>query len=215
AKRKEKKKQLDGTHKGDEVPAHTPSRAVGTTTTSVSDKTANDECCGQQQGPWVVRSTDRVPTTASSERRRQPGELESRLSEFQKTVIIRDKSAASNSEQASDAQVTRSRQAAAGSSSVVSGRKRQSWAMERNSVKRFLKKVPMLPSLEPVPVPEAQDVQLKPILRKRSAYKGGPVNLKSLPKPLGSKPAKRKTRTLIGRHAGPSFTGTPSTSIKL
>ncbi|KAJ2801714.1 hypothetical protein H4R20_003569 [Coemansia guatemalensis] len=35
AKRKEKKKQLDGTHKGNEVPAHTPSCAPGTTTTSV------------------------------------------------------------------------------------------------------------------------------------------------------------------------------------
>ncbi|KAJ2083476.1 hypothetical protein H4R24_000749 [Coemansia sp. RSA 988] len=215
AKRKEKQNQLNSARKEDKIAGHASSYAADSPTASVPNKTANDEQCGQQQGMWVVRSTSKTPTIASNKKHQQPGELDSRLAQFEKTVIIRDKSVADSSEQVKGAQTTPSSHSVAGGSLTVSGRKRQSWAMERNSVKRFLKKVPMLPSLEPVLMPEAQDVQLKPILRKRSAYKSEPVNLQSLPKPLKSQLAKRRNQTHIGRHPISLFNGKPSIGIKV
>ncbi|PIA14432.1 Nop52-domain-containing protein [Coemansia reversa NRRL 1564] len=217
-KRKEKKSQPDGTHKGDKVPVRISSRAAESSTKFNSDNTANEERHSQQQGLWVVRSTDGTPTTKSSETRQWTGEPVSRLAEFEKTIIVRDKSAAvGNIEQTNGARLTPSSRTLAGGGSAVSGKKRQSWAMERNSVKRFLKKVPMLPSLEPVPVPEAQDVKLKPILRKRSAYGSEPAKLqRPLLKPLVPKSTKRKSQVFIGHHSSssPSASGASSATIK-
>ncbi|KAJ2617763.1 hypothetical protein H4S08_000143 [Coemansia sp. RSA 1365] len=216
AKRKEKKNQLDSTHKGGETPVRISSHIAEPSMQFDSDNTANDERHGQQQGLWVVRSTDGAPATVSNEKRQCKGEPGSRLAEFEKTIIVRDKTAAVGStEQTNGARLVCSNRTLAGSGSAVSGKKRQSWAMERNSVKRFLKKVPMLPSLEPVPVPEAQDVQLKPILRKRSAYGSEPASLqRPLLKPLGPKSMKRKGQTLNGRHSSSSPSGASSAAIK-
>ncbi|KAJ2162349.1 hypothetical protein GGF46_000713 [Coemansia sp. RSA 552] len=136
-----------------------------------------------ERSPWVVRERSSASGARRSVASEKPASL---LAEMDRNVVVRDKSAA-HTEKAPRAK----RRAA-------NGGKRLTWALEQNSVKRFLKKVPMLPS--PAPVEPGQSVQLRPALRKRSAYgEGGREEDKSPLKPVMGAQTK-KARVSVNGH---------------
>ncbi|KAJ2764566.1 hypothetical protein IWQ57_005122 [Coemansia nantahalensis] len=133
-------------------------------------------------GAWVVRDKG---AGGSSRRPSQPDSAASLLSETEKTIVVRDRVRGPEGSRP------------AGSSAAAAGghgKRKLTWALEHNSVKQFLKKVPMLPS--PAPVPEERPALPKPVLRKKSAY-----GRCDLPLPPAQPPAKRAARPGVRRRA--------------
>ncbi|KAJ1934549.1 hypothetical protein FBU59_005664, partial [Linderina macrospora] len=106
---------------------------------------------------WVVRDK---PAKSTPKRKLQEE------SEF----VVKEKVAAKPAKQAKVAKQAEPIKAAAASTngSASPEKKKLKWALERNSVKRFQKKVPLLAMAEPVVTPPG--VKLKSALRKESAY---------------------------------------------
>ncbi|KAJ1806150.1 hypothetical protein LPJ75_005125, partial [Coemansia sp. RSA 2598] len=132
---------------------------------------------------WVVRdkALSAAANSPSGGAKRRRDSDQSLLAEALKNIVVKDKAAsaastpskrpsAANGKHVPSAsnKTQESKSESQNSAKLASDKKRLTWALERNSVKRFLKKVPMLPSTEEVStVPEHQ---LKPVLRKQSAY---------------------------------------------
>ncbi|KAJ2712229.1 hypothetical protein H4R19_002865 [Coemansia spiralis] len=123
---------------------------------------------------WVVRDQG---AAGSGQRLGQTDGAASLLSDMEKTIVVRDRVAGpKESSQPPDSKATEANSG--------NGKQRLRWSLERNSVKRFLKKVPMLPS--PAPNPADLPATPKSALRKKSAY--GKCDL---PLPPAQPPAKR------------------------
>ncbi|KAJ2399248.1 hypothetical protein GGI10_006442, partial [Coemansia sp. RSA 2530] len=138
-------------------------------TTAATDKGSNG-CQGDEGGAWVVcNKDDSIAPKRKSVGKALPAE------QFNESFVVQDKPKAPEG-----AKLSNGKRKIEGASSSLQGKqaakdtvqssdkKRLTWALERNSVKRFLKKVPMLPS--PTQVSSTPDSDLKPALRKVSAY---------------------------------------------
>ncbi|KAJ2017198.1 hypothetical protein GGI14_003142 [Coemansia sp. S680] len=161
---------------------------------------------GDEDSAWVVCRKDDI---AALKRRRageallseQPGE----------SFVVKDKLAvegdklANGKSKAESAPSTPQGKQVASDGGQSSDKKRLTWALERNSVKRFLKKVPMLPS--PTQVSSAPDSDLKPALRKVSAYLDESPIVQSPLKPLKVKGAKPERRVSVNGHASTPLRG--------
>ncbi|KAJ1721650.1 hypothetical protein LPJ61_006015, partial [Coemansia biformis] len=175
ANKKGQQKQRPQAASADEAPMLVP---ISSSAAPTGAPAANG-CTGRRSsspGPWVVRDKDPVGAVAGAQGRSQPEGLTSLLSAIDKLVIVRDKAPALVSGAAPGPRAAPSGKAATATRSGRGGR-RLMWALEQNSVKRFLKKVPMLPS--PEPTPGATHMLPKPVLRKDSAY--GKCDLPLLP----------------------------------
>ncbi|KAJ1961830.1 hypothetical protein GGI12_003028 [Dipsacomyces acuminosporus] len=168
-------------------------------------------------GAWVVSDKKASIPTSNGQKRRRDGQP-SLLAEIEQTIVVKSKKPADSTSVStpakkikgtSDVHVTPKNKAAkdAANGKSSSEKKRLTWALERNSVKRFLKKVPMLPSAEPVSV--TPEPKLKSALRKESAYGGASDAAKSPVKPLLRTPTKQEKRVTVNGHAS-----TPAKSKK-
>ncbi|KAI8324822.1 Nop52-domain-containing protein [Martensiomyces pterosporus] len=183
--------------------------------TNVSASATNGGAAAKDSA-WVVRDKSKKaqnkPSSAVSngqQKRRRESEP-SLLAEAEMSIVVKDKkpqaptaasTPAKKTKVNGDTQTTPKNKAAAhkdGKSS--SEKKRLTWALERNSVKRFLKKVPMLPSAEPA-LATPPDLKLKSALRKESAYSDAPSTPKSPLKPLLRTPTKQENRVSVNGHA--------------
>ncbi|KAJ2890191.1 hypothetical protein GGI21_006263, partial [Coemansia aciculifera] len=165
---------------------------------------------GSEDGAWVVRSKGSVAASAAQKRRREAESLMP-LEESGELFVVKDKPKATSdgagiANGASKAKgvlsTPPSKQVASESGERSSEKKRLTWALERNSTKRFLKRVPMLPS--PTQATSTPDSDLKPALRKVSAY------LDVLPaaqSPLKALKAKADRRVSVNGHASTPVRG--------
>ncbi|KAJ2558342.1 hypothetical protein EV175_000838 [Coemansia sp. RSA 1933] len=129
---------------------------------------------------WTVARKDSNSGISSSILKRKKGSEQSLLSEIEKTIVVKEKS--QNGAVTSSA--NRENGAPVSKMAAKAKKKRLSWGLDNNLTKHFLTKVPMLPSFEPV-VAVTDGPNLKPVLRKTSAYKDHPATDDSaLPIPL-------------------------------
>ncbi|KAJ2084363.1 hypothetical protein GGI09_007272 [Coemansia sp. S100] len=161
---------------------------------------------GDEDSAWVVCRKD----DGAALKRRRAGEA--LLSEQPgESFVVKDKLAAEGEKlangksKAESAPSTPQGRQATSDGGQSSDKKRLTWALERNSVKRFLKKVPMLPS--PTQVSSAPDSDLKPALRKVSAYLDESPIVQSPLKPLKVKGAKPERRVSVNGHASTPLRG--------
>ncbi|KAJ2687899.1 hypothetical protein IWW39_002590 [Coemansia spiralis] len=172
-------------------------------TTAATDKGSNG-CQGDEGGAWVVCNKD----GSIAPKRKSVGEALP-AEQFNESFVVQDKPKAPEG-----AKLSNGKRKTEGASSSLQGKqtakdtvqssdkKRLTWALERNSVKRFLKKVPMLPS--PTQVSSTPDSDLKPALRKVSAYVDESPVAQSPLKPLKVKPERRVS---VNGHASTPLRG--------
>ncbi|KAJ1991820.1 hypothetical protein GGI26_003714 [Coemansia sp. RSA 1358] len=156
-----------------------------------------------ENGEWIVSKKDSKAFGINSTQKRKRASGASLLSETEASLVVREKHQTAAEGKASSAKKTlalkenksnsgtlNTTDVAGSSQSAISTpeKKRLSWALDRNLTKRFITKVPMLPSLEPLTI--ASETDLKPALRKVSAYADSPsaAEENALLKPL--KPVK-------------------------
>ncbi|KAJ2537523.1 hypothetical protein IWW35_006535, partial [Coemansia sp. RSA 1878] len=200
AKRKEKQ-QTNKSSKQEDVPQLVPiattEPARESTPTSVSASTAGDTSA------WVVR--DKRNGVKRPDNTKQIHDIASLslLAETEKTIVVRNKPAMVATpvpaRSKSNQRTTPENKNSANGSSDSGKKKRLGWALERNSVKRFLKKVPMLPSPEPISAAK-QTVQLRSALRKDSAYGNGPLDSQPPLIPAQVTPTQKKRRVSVNGH---------------
>ncbi|KAJ1724321.1 hypothetical protein LPJ53_001404 [Coemansia erecta] len=177
------------------------------------------------EGEWVVRSkiSSSSPLSTNGAKRRRSSD-QSLLAEALKKIVVKDKVASpapSGADGLSGSTPAKRKGAALletpqktptnkpgngiiGSASS-SSKKRLAWALERNSVKRFSKQVPMLPSTEEVSTTPMSS--LKPALRKQSAYKDVPILEVPALTPLTSTPTKAQRKAGANGHQGTPVRG--------
>ncbi|KAJ2064240.1 hypothetical protein GGI17_001125 [Coemansia sp. S146] len=162
---------------------------------------------GSEDSAWVVCSKG----DGTAFKRRKAGEtlFSEQPSE---SFVVKDKleavegdKLANGKSKAESAPSTPQGKQAANDNGQSSDKKRLTWALERNSVKRFLKKVPMLPS--PTQVSSTPDSDLKPALRKVSAYLDESPIAQSPLKPLKVKGVKPERRVSVNGHASTPLRG--------
>ncbi|KAJ2584218.1 hypothetical protein IWW49_005067, partial [Coemansia sp. RSA 1797] len=200
AKRKEKQ-QTNKSSKQEDIPQLVPiattEPARESTPTSVSASTAGDTSA------WVVR--DKRNGVKRPDNTKQIHDIASLslLAETEKTIVVRNKPAMVATpvpaRSKSNQRTTPENKNSANGSSDSGKKKRLGWALERNSVKRFLKKVPMLPSPEPTSAAK-QTVQLRSALRKDSAYGNGPLDSQPPLIPAQVTPTQKKRRVSVNGH---------------
>ncbi|KAI7829180.1 nucleolar protein,Nop52-domain-containing protein [Kickxella alabastrina] len=159
---------------------------------------------------WEIqdRSTKVAPEAPSSGVKRRRNSDQTMLAEALKNIVVHDRVAAvpALAPVAASAKPTKGKAGAASNTPVAkdepvangkairSDKKKLTWALERNTVKRFLKKVPMLPSTDSTPItPE----NVKPALRKQSAYSDEPDASASPLKPVQQKQPKKEIQIVI------------------
>ncbi|KAJ1896323.1 hypothetical protein LPJ66_004061 [Kickxella alabastrina] len=159
---------------------------------------------------WEIqdRSTKAAPEAPSSGVKRRRNSDQTMLAEALKNIVVQDRVAAVSAPApvAVPAKPTKGKAGAASNTLVAkdepfangkathSDKKKLTWALERNTVKRFLKKVPMLPSTDSTPItPE----NVKPALRKQSAYSDEPDTSASPLKPVQQKQPKKEIQIVI------------------
>ncbi|KAJ2888299.1 hypothetical protein FB639_000740 [Coemansia asiatica] len=173
-----------------------------------SPKTSTKQLGAASVDSWVVQDKTLSATASSpgSRTKRRRNSDQSMLAEALKNIVVKEKTAVSaastpskkspmaNGKHAPDvsSKTPESKPGSENGAKSASDKKRLTWALERNSVKRFLKKVPMLPSTEEVST--APEHQLKPVLRKQSSY--GDVQATGEPplKPISLKQTKGASR---------------------
>ncbi|KAJ1907937.1 hypothetical protein LPJ81_000431 [Coemansia sp. IMI 209127] len=148
----------------EEAPPHTNGK------TARADSAQGDE--------WTVVKKNSNLSISNGTRKRKQGSEPSLLSELEKKIVVKEKSRNGSVDSAgnrvsgtplSKGTISNDKQ----KTTSKPKKKRLSWGLDNNLTKRFLTKVPMLPSLEPVAV--ADEPKLKPALRKASAYTDGPA----------------------------------------
>ncbi|KAJ2704737.1 hypothetical protein FB645_003018 [Coemansia sp. IMI 203386] len=161
-----------------DVPQLIPVDSSGSAAPSKSSpKASTKKVASSGADSWVVQDkavSSTAPASGSGTKRRRDSE-QSLLAEALKNIVVKDKAASASSTPSKKPSVGSGKRAAStpsktsgSSAELASEKKRLTWALERNSVKRFLKKIPMLPSTEEVS--KVSEDQLKPVLRKKSAY---------------------------------------------
>ncbi|KAJ2826583.1 hypothetical protein GGI24_002875, partial [Coemansia furcata] len=196
AKRAAKKAQISASSSDLSLDAHTDvpelvpiaEQATWATAPVAAVKSSNGHA-GDDDSAWVVCSKD----DGIALKRRRAGEA---LLSGQAFVVKTKANGAPSTPQGKQV---------ASDSGPPSDKKRLTWALERNSVKRFLKKVPMLPS--PTQVSSPPDTDLKPALRKVSAYMDESPVAQSPLKPLKVKGAKPERRVSVNGHASTPLRG--------
>lgn len=205
AQRAEKRKIKKEQQQQDEIPELIPM--------NVADTVSNhNEVNGDDGGAWVV--CDKSSTLLDGKRLQQytkqqralsngDDHLPSLFAEAEQNTIVRDRLPPSDTAAGSGESTPSENGNAA--KRTKREKKKLTWALERNSVKRFLKKVPMLPSPEPL-TPPPEPSNLKSVLRKESAYKDTWSSKKPMPpalKPVVMKPGniKRERRVNVNGHA--------------
>ncbi|KAJ2572026.1 hypothetical protein IW140_001066 [Coemansia sp. RSA 1813] len=163
----------------EEIPALVAAGLSGEVLPRTNGKAARaDSVQGNERDEWTIaKKESNLGISNGTRKRKQDSEPSSLLSEIEKNIVVKEKSrkGAVNA----DKHANRTPAAAkAGSSNKQnqiskSNKKRLSWGLDNNLTKRFLTKVPMLPSLEPVVI--ADEPKLKPALRKSSVYADGPA----------------------------------------
>ncbi|KAJ2826060.1 hypothetical protein IWW50_002560, partial [Coemansia erecta] len=200
AKRKEKQQQQQQKSQEsnqDDIPQLIPIAA----TKPASEPTPVDS----NGSAWIVRDKRAGAKKSSGSKLAREIANMSLLAESEKTIVVRDRAPTASidtpvsTRSKHDLRTTPKNKQAASSDRQSSGKKRLGWALERNSVKRFLKTVPMLPSPEPVAA-AAQAAQLKSVLRKESAYGDVPQDAQPLLKPAQTTPTKKKRRVSVNGH---------------
>ncbi|KAJ2476898.1 hypothetical protein EV174_004783 [Coemansia sp. RSA 2320] len=171
-------------------------------------------CADKESGAWVVRTRAGALAGVGTQKSEWTGEAASLLADTEKHIVVKDKLAASpatpalvsvgesvnGTGQSKSAQSTpQGKQKPTSEDMLSSEKKRLTWALERNSVKRFLKKVPMLPS--PTQATSEAGSDLKPALRKVSAYMDEPQAAQSPLRLLKTKNAKAARRVSVNGHA--------------
>ncbi|KAJ2381114.1 hypothetical protein GGI23_007654, partial [Coemansia sp. RSA 2559] len=148
----------------EEAPSHTNGKAAR------ADAAQGDR--------WTVVRKNSNLSISNGSRKRKQGSEPSLLSELEKNIVVKEKSQNGSADSAGNRMngtpfsmpgISNDRQ----KTTSKPKKKRLSWGLDNNLTKRFLTKVPMLPSLEPVAV--ADEPKLKPALRKASAYTDGPA----------------------------------------
>ncbi|KAJ2506635.1 hypothetical protein IWW47_001489 [Coemansia sp. RSA 2052] len=222
AKRAEKKAQKSASSNGlsldaqadipELVPIAGPA-SMAASLPAVPKATANGSngSADHEDSAWVVRSKGEGLTGAAAIQKRRREDEPLLSEEYSELFVVKDKPRATRgggkpvngASKAEAAQSTPpSKQGANESGGRPSDKKRLTWALERNSVKRFLKKVPMLPS--PTQAASTPDSNLKPALRKVSAYLDVSPTTQSPLKPLK---AKAERRVSVNGHASTPLRG--------
>ncbi|KAJ2719376.1 hypothetical protein H4R23_004867 [Coemansia sp. Cherry 401B] len=159
AQRKEKK-QAKKAIQQDDIPQLVP---IGGSAPESSSGPEAGASVMVDSSAWIESSKRSGTNGAHAAQRGRPAAAPSLLDEIEKTIVVKDKM-----------QIEAKAPAAGqGKGDKPASKKRLGWALERNSTKRFLKKVPMMPSTEPAASMVAAG-QLKSALRKESAYGDGP-----------------------------------------
>ncbi|KAJ2492041.1 hypothetical protein IWW37_001755 [Coemansia sp. RSA 2050] len=177
--------------------------AIDSPATTAATSNGPNSCRGDEDGAWVVCSKD----SGIAPKRKSVGEAPS-AEQSSETFVVQDKPKATKGEKPTRRKVegapsTLQGKQTAKDTAESSDKKRLTWALECNSVKRFLKKVPMLPS--PMQVSSAPpDGDLKPALRKISAYLDESPVAQSPLKPLKVKP---EHRVSVNGHASTPLRG--------
>ncbi|KAJ1865231.1 hypothetical protein LPJ73_000071 [Coemansia sp. RSA 2703] len=188
-------------------------------------KQSSKRPAADSESEWVVKSKLSSPTSVpANDAKRRRSSDQSLLAEALKKIVVKDKVASPSSpngdslssgtpakrkgvtvlETPQKTPTNKSAAVAVGSASS-SGKKRLAWALERNSVKRFSKQVPMLPSTEDVSTTPKSS--LKPALRKQSAYKDVPILEMPALTPLTPTPTKAQRKAGANGHQGTPVRG--------
>ncbi|KAJ2741138.1 hypothetical protein GGI20_005394 [Coemansia sp. BCRC 34301] len=218
AKRAEKKAQKSAQNNGPSLDAHAGVPELVPIAESASMVPAatfehSNGCVDDGDNEWVVRSKgDGLAGAAAVVKKRMRESDVLFFEESNDLFVVKDKpmvaseggklaNGAGKAECAPQS-TPPSKRVAAESSGRSSDKKRLTWALERNSVKRFLKKVPMLPS--PTQATSMLEGDLKPALRKVSAYLDVSPAAQSSLKPLK---AKANRRVSVNGHASTPLRG--------